>query len=587
MPQIYSAPLKELRFVMRHLIRDVQLADFPTLADYTVDYADSVLEAAAEFAETVLAPINALGDRAGVQWSADGVAMPTEFKAAYERFIADGWGTLRGPTAFGGQGAPKVLCTAVEELWASSNLAFRLCPMLTAGAVEAIFHSGSSAQRALFLRRLISGEWTGTMNLTEPQSGSDLSGVRTRAVVDGDHYRITGEKIFITYGEHDLTENIVHLVLARIEGAPAGTRGISLFIVPKHLVNADGGLGQRNAVRCSAIERKLGIHASPTCAMSYEGALGYLVGEPNRGLEYMFIMMNAARLSVGLEGYALGERAYQQAADWARNRIQGRSPAGFVAIERHGDVQRMLLTMRAGVEAARSLGLYTACQLDIAEHGGDPVVRRGAQSRADLLIPIVKGWSTELGVTLTSLGIQVHGGMGFVEETGAAQLLRDSRIGPIYEGTTGIQALDLVGRKIARDGGKAMFDFVAELRQDVQAAASEPGGESFDATTPALEALDVLDRATVAVLDAASRGPDHVQAIAVPYLTLCGTVLGGAMMAKAYRIACDLMTSDSEFFAAKQQSARFFLTHLLAPALGLGQVVASGSACVVDCLAPG
>lgn len=587
MPQTYVAPLKDLRFVLRHLVNDVRIAAFPSQTQYSAEYADSVLEAAAGFAEDVLAPINALGDRIGASWSSDGVSMPEEFRAAYARFVADGWGTLRGPEAFGGQGAPKVLCTAVEELWASSNLAFRLCPMLTAGAVEAILQAGSMAQKALFLPRLISGEWTGTMNLTEPQAGSDLAWVRTRAVPDGDHYRITGEKIFITYGEHDYTDNIIHLALARIDGAPAGTRGISLFIVPKILIGADGALGARNDVRCSAIERKLGIHASPTCAMSYGssgGAVGYLVGEQNRGLEYMFVMMNAARLSVGLEGYAIGERAYQQAAEWARNRVQGRTAAGPVPIERHGDVRRMLLTMRAGVEAARALGLYTACQLDVAEFAPDPSVRQRAQARADLLIPVVKGWSTELGVTLTSVGIQVQGGMGYIEDTGAAQLLRDARIGPIYEGTTGIQALDLAGRKIARDGGEAMFEFVAELRQELLAAVSDQTDVSFDAPATALGALDVLDRATVAILDAAGRGADHVQAIAVPYLNLCGTVLGGAMMAKAYVVAGNLMAHDPDFYTAKQHSARFFLTHLLAAASGLGQVVACGSQAVVDCL---
>jgi len=584
MGQTYSAPLNELRFVLHHVVGDGVISALPGYAEYSAEYADSVLEAAAGFAEGVLAPINTSGDRVGVTWTPTGVATPPEFKAAYERFVADGWTQLRGPTEFGGQAAPKVLCTAVEELWASANLAFRLCPMLTAGAVEAIREVGTPDQQQRFLPKLIGGQWTGTMNLTEPQAGSDLSAIRTRAVASGSHYLLTGQKIFITYGEHDYTENIIHLVLARIDGAPAGTRGISLFIVPKILVNDDGTLGKRNDVRCTAVERKLGIHASPTCAMSYGdsgGAIGYLVGEPNRGLEYMFIMMNAARLSVGLEGYALGERAWQHAAEWARNRVQGRGPQGPVAIERHADVQRMLLSMRSGVEAARALALYTALQLDVAEHGTEPAARQRAQARADLLIPIVKGWSTELGVTTTSLGIQVHGGMGYIEDTGAAQLMRDARIGPIYEGTTGIQALDLVGRKVGRDGGVAMFELVSQLRTDLQSFVSGES-ETFDPTTSILEALDHLDRATISILDQAARGPAYVQAVAVPYLHLCGLVLGGAMMAKAYRAATALLQTDPAFHRAKRRTARFFIEHLLPAAGGLAHTVRNGAECVVD-----
>ena len=583
MAQNYTAPLKELRFALRHLVGDATLARFPGLAQYSAEFADSVLDAAAEFAEQVLAPINAAGDRAGARWTPEGVQMPAEFKVAYARFVGDGWSQLRGPAEFGGQEAPKVLCTAVEELWASANLAFRLCPMLTAGAVEAIRYVGTPEQQRTYLPPLISGAWTGTMNLTEPQAGSDLGAIRTRAVPDGAHYRIFGQKIFITYGDHDYTENIVHLVLARVDGAPAGTRGISLFIVPKVLVAEDGTLGARNDVRCTALERKLGIHASPTCALSYGeqgGAIGYLVGEENRGLEYMFIMMNAARLSVGLEGYALGERASQLASEWAHSRVQGRAAAGPVTIDHHADVRRMLLTMRSGVEAARALALYTAFQLDVAEHATEPDERQRAQLRADLLIPVVKGWSTELGVTLTSLGIQVHGGMGYVEDTGAAQLLRDARIGPIYEGTTGIQAMDLIGRKLGRDQGRTMFELLADLRQGLQALPAATGSE-FDATSPALAALDVLDRATVAILDAAARGSAYAQAVAVPYLQLSGIVLGAAMMARAHVVSLAQSAEDVDFHTAKQQSARFYLVHTLAAADGLGRVVAEGSECVV------
>ena len=584
MPQTYVAPLKDLRFVMHLVIGDAALSKLPGLEQYSADYADSVLDAAGAFAEEVLAPINAIGDRTGARLTSAGVAMPVEFHAAYERFVADGWTQLRGPTEFGGQGAPKILCTAVEELWAAANLAFRLCPMLTAGAVEAILEKGSPTQKALYLPRLISGEWTGTMNLTEPQAGSDLGAIRARAVVVGEHYRITGQKIFITYGDHDYTKNIIHLVLARIDGAPAGTRGISLFIVPKVLLGDDGNLAERNGVVCTAIERKLGIHASPTCVMNYgdsDGAVGYLVGEPNRGLEYMFVMMNAARLSVGLEGYAVAERAYQQAAEWARTRVQGRGPGGPVTIDQHPDVQRMLLMMRAGIEAARMLGLYAAFQLDLAEHGVDVSVCERAQMRAELLIPIVKGWSTELGVILASVGIQIHGGMGYVEDTGAAQLLRDARIGPIYEGTTGIQALDLVGRKIGRDQGVTMLDFVAELRQELQTIGADDVDE-YDAVSPALDALDALDRATVAVLDASARGAAYVQAVAVNYLQLCWTVLGGAMMAKAHSFAAKHLSEDPQFYRTKQHTVRFYLGHMLPMVAGLERIVAHGADCVVD-----
>src|SRR4051794_6780021 len=401
---MYKAPLKELRFVMHQVVRDDQLTGLAAFADYSPDFADSVLEEAGKFAEEVLAPINRVGDVKGARWTPDGVVMPQEFKDAYTRFIEGGWPMLRANPEHGGQGAPNILGTAIEELWASSNLAFKLCPMLSQGAVEAIEECGSEAQKQKFLPRMVSGEWTGTMVLTEPQAGSDLGAIRTRAVPEGDHYRIYGQKIFITYGDHDYTPNTIHMVLARIEGSPPGTKGISLFIVPKVLVNDDGSLGERNDVRCVSIEHKLGIHASPTCVMAFgdqRGAVGYLVGEQNRGLEYMFIMMNAARLSVGLEGYAVGERSYQQAAEWARTRVQGKPPVaqaeGRAPIINHPDIKRMLLTMKSTTEACRAVALYAAFQLDVAAHAPDQKQRAAAQARADLLIPIVKGWCTETG----------------------------------------------------------------------------------------------------------------------------------------------------------------------------------------------
>ncbi len=460
---MYRAPLRELRFVIEELLGAAQLASCPGLADYSDELAASVLEEAARFAQSVLDPLNKPGDVEGARWTPDGVASAPGFRDAYKQFAAGGWPQLGAPPEYGGQLAPQVLATAVQELWASANLAFKLCPMLTHGAVHAIEVSASAVQKQKFLPKMISGEWTGTMDLTEPQAGSDLAQVRTRAVPDGKHYRLYGQKIFITWGDHDMTSNTIHMVLARVEGAPAGVKGISLFIVPKWLVNEDGSLGARNEVRCVSIEHKLGIHASPTCVLAFgdqNGAEGYLVGEANHGLEYMFIMMNAARLSVGLEGYAMGERAFQHAAEWARTRIQGRPPvaqaSGPAPIINHPDVKRMLLTMKSTTEAARALALYGAFQLDFAAFSGDAAQRTAAQARADLLIPIVKGWCTEVGNEMAAIGVQIHGGMGFIEETGAAQYVRDARITTIYEGTTGIQANDLLGRKLGRDRGAAM-----------------------------------------------------------------------------------------------------------------------------------
>ncbi|MDE1923892.1 MAG: acyl-CoA dehydrogenase [Gammaproteobacteria bacterium] len=588
---MYRAPLKDVRYALHELTRDDRLYGLPGLEDYAADLADEVLEQAARFAEQVLAPLNAPGDVDGARWTPEGVVMPPAFKEAYRQFAEGGWTRLGARPRFGGMGAPVVLNTAVEEFWASANLAFKLCPMLTRGAVEAIEHCGSEAQKSLYLPRLISGEWTGTMNLTEPQAGSDLGAIRTRAVRDGGAYRISGQKIFITYGDHDYTSNIIHLVLARIDGAPSGTKGISLFIVPKVLVAGDGSLGGRNDVRCVSIEHKLGIHASPTCVLSYGdagGAVGELVGEANHGLEYMFVMMNAARLGVGLEGYAMGERAFQQALDWARQRVQGR-PAGSSAavdgkaapIAAHGDVRRMLMTMKAHTEATRALALYGALQLDLGAHLGEEAARVAARTRAELLIPIIKGWSTEQGVLSASLGIQVHGGMGYVEETGAAQILRDARITTIYEGTTGIQALDLIGRKLGRDGGAAMFEFLDVMETELAALAPSEAGARHSAAA-ASSAVETLRRATRAALAAAGRGADHAQAVAVPYLSLCGIVLGAWVMAKADAISSRRLAEDSSFHAGKCELARFYMRHILPHAIAWADIVGEGSACVVE-----
>jgi acyl-CoA dehydrogenase len=588
---MYHAPLRELRFVMHELLEDERLAGLGGLTDYSVDFADSVLDEAGKFAQEVLAPINRVGDTKGAQWTPEGVLMPTEFKRAYAQFVEGGWSQLRGSQEYGGQGAPTLLGTAVEELWASSNLAFKLCPMLTQGAIEAIDQVGTAKQKQTFLPKMISGEWTGTMNLTESQAGSDLAAIRTRAMPSGDHFKLIGQKIFITYGDHDYTSNMIHLVLARIDGAPGGTKGLSLFIVPKFLVNDDGSLGARNDVRCVSIEHKLGIHASPTCVLAYgdkEGAVGYLIGEANRGLEYMFIMMNAARLSVGLEGYAMGERAYQQALEWSRNRVQGR-PATQVrtvegkplSIAYHADVKRMLLTMKAYTDAARALALYAALQLDIAKHEPDEATRAAAQSRGELLIPIVKAFSTETGIAMTSLGIQIHGGMGFIEETGAAQYFRDVRIAAIYEGTTGIQASDLVGRKVARDGGAAMHALVLEMQAELAALrGDDPIAAS--AKGAALEAATALGAATASVLQAYKKGAELALAVAVPYLMLSGLAIGGWLMAKSRAIAVQKAAADQEFYRGKQQITRCYLEQVLPESLALARIVANGAPSIVD-----
>jgi len=598
---MYRAPVKDLRFVLDELLDGEQLRACPAFADYSSETADAVLGEAARFAETVLEPLCKSGDREGARWSATGVTMPEGFKAAYQQFCDSGWPALRGHAEFGGQNVPAALGTAVEELWASSNLAFKLCPMLTLGAIEAIQHFASHEQQQLYLPKMIRGEWTGTMNLTEPQAGSDLAQVRTRAAPAGPNYRIYGQKIFITYGEHDLAENIVHMVLARIDGAPPGVRGISLFMVPKYWVNADGSLGARNDLNCASIEHKLGIHASPTCVMMYgenEGALGVLVGEANRGLEYMFVMMNAARLSVGLEGYAQGERAFQQAAEWARTRVQGKPPLPLSKVSGsasmgtssspapiigHPDVKRMLLTMKSTVEACRALALYAAYQLDLGGGHPDPAVRQAAQARGDLLIPIVKGYCTEAGIEIASTGIQVHGGMGYVEETGAAQTLRDVRITSIYEGTTGIQSNDLIGRKIGRDRGATLAAFIEEMRGSLQALAPEHP-DALRVRDASLESLDRLRSAAESLLANLATAPDRAMAVSVPFLKLCGVTIGGWLMARAAEIAARKLAqgaSDREFLQAKIASAHFYATQVLPQALSLEHIVLRGSDAVV------
>jgi alkylation response protein AidB-like acyl-CoA dehydrogenase len=577
-----------VRFVLEELLGAQRLAACARLRDYSAELAQSVLEEAARFAENVLEPLNRPGDVHGARWTKNGVVTAPGFREAYRQFVEGGWPALGALPEFGGQRTPRVLNNAVGEFWGSANLAFKLGPMLTHGAVHALELCGTPAQKQTYLPAMVRGEWTGTMVLTEPQAGSDLGQVRTRAVPSGDHYRLFGQKIFITWGDHDLTPNIIHMVLGRIEGAPSGVRGISLFIVPKVLVKADGALGAPNEVRCLSIEHKLGIHASPTCVLAFgekEGAVAHLVGEPGRGLEYMFIMMNSARLAVGSEGYAVGERAFQRALEWARTRMQGKppvaAPAGPVAIIHHPDVKRMLLMMKSQTEASRALTLYGAFQFDLAEYDGDEQVRGAARARGELLTPIIKGWCTETGNEVAAIGVQVHGGMGFIEETGAAQYMRDVRITTIYEGTTGIQSNDLIGRKLARDRGAAMSALLADMERELGAIAG--GDATVEAVgRAALEGVSFLGRATRSLLEALASRPERAMAVSVPYLKLCGYVTGGWLLAKSAGIAAArAQGAERDFYTAKVHTAAFYAAQVLPAAAALVRVVESGGASVI------
>src|SRR5271163_3284550 len=525
----YRAPVQDMQFVITELAGLERLAALPGYEEVTPDLVEAVLEEAAKLAGEVLAPLNQPGDEQGAALTKDGVVAADGFAAAYRRFVENGWNGLSGDPEYGGQGLPGVIGAATIEMWNSANMSFALCPLLTAGATEAIKAHGSDELKSRFLPKLVSGEWAGTMNLTEPQAGSDLSAVRTRAVPEGDHYRIFGQKIFITWGDHDMAENVVHLVLARLPDAPEGTRGISLFLVPKFLVGPDGSPAERNDVLCASIEHKLGIHASPTCVMSFgekEGAVGYLVGQENEGLPHMFTMMNEARQKVGLQGLGIAERAYQAARDYAKDRVQGR-PAGQrsgdrVTIIHHPDVRRMLLTMKSQIEAMRAFGYVLAADADLAHRHPDAAERRHHQGRVELLTPVLKGWCTELGVEIASLGIQVYGGMGFIEETGAAQYLRDSRIAPIYEGTTGIQAADLAGRKLASDQGAGMAELVAEMRQAARELAGSTDTQVVSVGAALAAGVEALDAATAWMLHALASQPDAALASSVDYLMLTG-----------------------------------------------------------------
>jgi acyl-CoA dehydrogenase len=586
----YRAPLADMQFVLDELAGLAQVATLPGFEDATPDTVAAVLEQASRFATEVLDPLNAAGDREGSKLRPDGsVETPAGFKEAYRQYADNGWNGLTKPAEYGGQHLPQLVATPVEEMWHAANMAFDLCPLLTQGAIDAIELCGTAEQKAAFLPAMVSGKWTGTMNLTEPQAGSDLAAVRTRAVPQDDgSYKLYGQKIFITFGEHDFTENIVHLVLARTPTAPEGVKGISLFLVPKFLVNADGTLGARNDVRCVSLEHKLGIHASPTAVLAYGdagGAIGYLIGEENRGLEYMFIMMNQARFSVGMEGVGLSERAYQRAVAFARERVQGRAPGAERAMKAgpiidHPDIRRMLMTMRAYTEAMRAVGYVTAAALDNARHAPDPAVQSRHQAFADLMIPIVKGWCTETAQEVTYLGVQVHGGMGYIEETGAAQHYRDARIITIYEGTTGIQANDLIGRKTARDGG-ATARLVAAQIDKVAAHLASQADSSLNAIGLRLAAATAsLQNAIDWIVQTYATNPRTAHAGAVPYLKLWGLCAGGWQMARAAKVAAEGLQSggDTAFLRAKMATARFYAECLLPQADALSQSVVNGSA---------
>jgi len=586
----YKAPLKDMLFDIKHLANIAQVAQMPGFEDAGFETAQAVLEECARFNEGVLSPLNWEGDKNPSSWK-DGVVTTTPgFKDAFKQYAEGGWQGLQHPADYGGQGLPKTIGAACGEMLNSANMSFALCPLLSDGAIEALLTAGSAELKGVYLEKLVSGQWTGTMNLTEPQAGSDLSMVRSRAELQADNtYKVFGTKIYITYGEHDMAENIVHLVLARVSGAPEGVKGISLFVVPKFMVNPDGSLGARNDVHCVSIEHKLGIKASPTAVLQYGdkgGAVGYLVGEENRGLEYMFIMMNSARYAVGMQGIAIAERAYQKAVAFAKDRVQSRPVDGSIkasaAIIHHPDVKRMLMTMRAYTEGCRAMASVAAAAYDASHHHLDADVRQQNLAFYEFMVPLVKGYSTEMSLDVTSMGVQVHGGMGFIEETGAAQYMRDAKILTIYEGTTAIQANDLVGRKTSRDGGQTAKGIAAQI-QATEADLMSQG------STDALAVAKRLKAAREAFVDVVSfvanqtkTNPNAVFAGSVPYLMLAGNVVAGWQMARSLLVAQEQLALgvDTGFMKAKIITARFYADHLLTKAPGMRDSIVEGGECV-------
>ncbi len=583
----YIAPVKDMLFNIEHLARIDQVAQIPGFEDAGLDTAQAVLEECAKFNEGVLAPLNWEGDKYPSSFHDGKVTTTPGFREAFQKFTAGGWQGLQHPADFGGQGLPKTIGAVCGEMQNSANMSFALCPLLTDGAIEALLTAGSDELKAVYLEKLVSGEWTGTMNLTEPQAGSDLAAVRTRAEPQPDgRYKLFGTKIFITWGEHDMADNIVHLVLARVVGAPAGVKGISLFVVPKFLVTPEGKPGDRNDVHCVSIEHKMGIKASPTAVLQFGdhgGAVGYIVGQENRGLEYMFIMMNAARYGVGVQGIAIAERAYQKAVNFSRERVQSRpvdgSVAGSAAIIHHADVRRMLMTMRALTEGCRALASVAAAAYDAAHHHPDPAARKPNQTFYEFMVPLIKGFGTEMSLEVTSLAVQVHGGMGFIEETGVAQYYRDAKILTIYEGTTAIQANDLIGRKTARDGGESAKAIAGQI-EATEAELLKNGSVDALAMAKRLKAareafLEVVDF----VVGNTSSNPNAAFAGSVPYLMLAGNLMAGWQMARAMLVAAEQLAAgqDAAFMTAKIVTARFYAGHILTRVPGIRDSIVDGA----------
>lgn len=558
----YIPPIEDLKFGMKYIADFNAVTALSSFEHLSFDLAETIIEEAGKLAAAQIAPLNHDADMQSASRLETGeVKTPDGFVEAYHAMAEGGWTAMEASEAYGGQQMPMLVSAAVNEIWQSSSLSFALCHLLTQGQIFALEHSASEAQKQLFVPPMVEGRWTGTMNLTEPQAGTDLAAIKTKAVKNGDHYLITGQKIYITYGEHDMAENIIHLVLARTPDAPAGVKGISVFIVPKIQVNEDGSLGAPNDVKCLSIEKKLGIKASPTAVLQYGengGAVGYLVGEENQGLEIMFGMMNHARFAVGLQGLAISERAYQQAVDYAQNRIQGTPLEGEKGqpIAHHPDVLRLLSVMRAEIEAMRAVALCCGTAMDKAHHAEDAAEAEAADQRASLLVPVVKGWLTERAVALTSDAVQVHGGMGFIEETGAAQHYRDARILPIYEGTTAIQANDLIFRKTLRDQGQNIKALCAEIRLEMQAADN-------DMAEAVLQAVETAENCLESLLAKANM-PRHAAAGGVNWLMLLGYLCGGWMMVRAHQsVAHAADDFSAEFLSAKTLSARIYITHCL------------------------
>ena len=582
----YQAPVDDILHALKTAADLDDLIAHGLLDGVDEDTIRAVINEAGKFGAEVLDPLSAPGDRVGSKLIDGKVVTPPGWSQAYQQFAAGGWGALAAPEEWGGQNLPQVVATAAGEVWNASNLAFGLCPLLTFGAIDAVEAQGNEELKRTYLPKMVSGEWTGTMNLTEPHAGSDLSQLKTRAVKHADgSYRLTGTKIFITYGDHEMTENIIHLVLARLPDAPPGTRGISLFLVPKYLVNKDGSLGARNDVECAGLEHKLGIHASPTCVMKYgekgAGAIGYLVGEENRGLNVMFIMMNAARLAVGVQGVAVAERATQLATAYAKERRQGRTAKSLggstgdtmAPIIEHADIRRSLMTMKALTQAARAICLVTAKETDVARRAKKDAERAAAHARVALLTPVAKAFATDIGCEVASIGVQVHGGMGFIEETGAAQIYRDARILPIYEGTNGIQAIDLVTRKLPLGGGKVMEAYLAELKQTVDAVRASNHRELGRMGERLGEAVTALAEASRWMGEVLSSNPDAALAGASPYLRLFGLAAGGVYLAKGALAAVRTGAANAHIVAV----ARFFAETLATAAPGLKETVLAGA----------